>query len=616
MPKKATAGDTFQLRLIDLEYKGLSKKEMTKRIKQIYLEEYGDKLNAEIEIYQSSEATTLTQNSGYDGTAVYLKRHNENDKLFIISQGSKDKVDWNYNIKAMLAGKNYSQAQDTHKFTEEVINTFGIDKIREKPNIVGLSHSLAHNNNTTAHLVYGTFDEVYSVNGAQTNYYQLYSADNNFANKIRNQFFISRSDPNSIYNIDPNQLRQFAENYYKDKAKNIHQIISKDDPLYAASAVRGFFTLGNVEMVDTNPNYPGLRSLVEDIPDEVIQDFQELAIQYTTASNQGGINGAMQDILGVNMDVVNKIDDTFDILKTYTTDQAEIDEMIRQLDKKVPGLLQQVKTITSNSDLIFGRLEDAGYISNAQKQLIGKEFSNIETELEGIQETLSSIVDVRGTGNFITQIGGDIAAALKVKGHINAIKDSLKVLNQEDLLKVLDELKASHSIMEVLSGLSHGKKSYLGTDMLFTTNHGNKEIKVNISAALRMYQEGKTVLEEKLSKIRQFQAAIDREIPKSYDRNKYKVMRKIDDIEANPSVYTHILRKHLYFSRLDKKVRRIQVHDVFFPLEHTNLDEEIYELKQSVQKSYTYIENYRKAIEDLFTEEKEVATLFRLVEGE
>ncbi|MGG4178760.1 hypothetical protein ABEW03_05445 [Virgibacillus pantothenticus] len=151
-------------------------------------------------------------------------------------------------------------------------------------------------------------------------------------------------------------------------------------------------------MVDTNPDYPGLRSLVEDIPDEVMKEFQELAIQYTTASNQGGVNAAMQEILGVNMDVVNKIDDNMP--KTYMTDQAGIDEMIRQLDKKVPGLLKRVKTITSNSNLIFSRLEDAGYISNQQKQLIVKEFTKIETELEGIQETLSRWVDVRDTGNF------------------------------------------------------------------------------------------------------------------------------------------------------------------------------------------------------------------------
>ncbi len=613
MSKKLATSKEFKLRLIDLQYRDLPEEEMNQQIKQIYLEEHGEELDAKIDVYNSYQSSNeLFDSSGYDGTAIHFSSKESGvNEVYVISQGSKDALDWEYNIKAMFAGKDSSQAIAVKNFVYEARKEFGVAHTIPT---TGLSHSLAHNNNTTAHFVFDTFDEVYSVNGAQTNYYQLYFIDIGFENAVNNHFSLSLSESFDIYDIDPNKLRQFAENYYKDKAKNIHQIISKDDPLYAASAARGFFTLGNVEMVDTNPDYPGLRSLVEDIPDEVMKEFQELAIQYTTASNQGGVNAAMQEILGVNMDVVNKIDDNMP--KTYMTDQAEIDEMIRQLDKKVPGLLKRVKTITSNSNLIFSRLEDAGYISNQQKQLIVKEFTKIETELEGIQETLSRWVDVRDTGNFFVQIGGDFTAILKIKRHFNAIKDSLEVLNQEELLTISEELKASHSIAEVLSSLSDGKKSYLGTDMVFTTNHGNKEIKVNISAALRMYQEGKSVLEEKLSKIRQFQAAIDREISKCYDRNKYKVMRKIDDIEANPSLYTHFLRKHLYFSRLDKKVRRIQVHEVFFPLEHTNLDEEIYELKQSVEKSYTYIENYRKAIEDLFTEEKEVATLFRLVEGE
>ncbi|NBJ71423.1 MULTISPECIES: DUF6792 domain-containing protein [Clostridia] len=614
MSKKLATSKEFKLRLIDLQYRNLPEEEMSQQIKQVYLEEHGKELDAKIDVYNSYQSSNeLFDSSGYDGTAIHFSSKESGvNEVYVISQGSKDALDWEYNIKAMFAGKDSSQALAVNNFVYEARKEFGVANTIPT---TGLSHSLAHNNNTTAHFVFDTFDEVYSVNGAQTNYYQLYFIDIEFENAVKRHFSLSLSEDHSaIYDIDPNQLRQFAENHYKDKAKNIHQIISKDDPLYAASAVRGFFTLGNVEMVDTNPDYPGLRSLIEDIPDEVIKDFQELAIQYTTASNQGGVNAAIEEILGVNMDVVNKISDNS--LKTYLTNQNEINRMVRQLDKKVPSLLKQVKTITSNSELIFGRLVDTGYITNAQKQLIVKEFSNIETELEGIKETLSTIVRIRDTGSFSAQIGGDIAAVLKVKGHINAIKDSLKALNEADLLKVLEELKASHGIKEVLSSLSHGKKSYLGTDMLFTTNHGNKEIKVNISAALRMYQEGKKVLEEKLSKIRQFQVAIDREISQCYDRKKYQVMRKIDDIEANPSAYTRFLRNHISFSRLDKKVRRIQVHEVFFPLEYTNLDEEIYELKQSVQKSYTYIENYRQAIEDLFTEEKEVATLFRLVEGE
>ncbi|WP_289889602.1 DUF6792 domain-containing protein [Virgibacillus pantothenticus] len=391
----------LRLRLTQLGYDDkLSKKEFIEKVKRIYLEETGNKLEADIKVYTSKEARVGEQ-SGYDGIAIYLDaKENKKDEVYVVSQGSTDIKDWDYNIKAMFVGKEYSQAKATNKFVLAAQHHFKLNNNEDSTPVIGLSHSLAHDNNTTAHLMYNTFDEIYSVNGAQTNYYQLFFANAKFANAVRSHFSLSLSENDyfTIYDIDPNKLRQFAENYYKDKAKNIHQIISKDDPLYAASTARGFFTLGNVEMVDTNPDYPGLRSLVEDIPDEVMKEFQELAIQYTTASNQGGVNAAMQEILGVNMDVVNKIDDNMP--KTYMTDQAGIDEMIRQLDKKVPGLLKRVKTITSNSNLIFSRLEDAGYISNQQKQLIVKEFTKIETELEGIQETLSRWVDVRDTGNF------------------------------------------------------------------------------------------------------------------------------------------------------------------------------------------------------------------------
>lgn len=607
----------MRLRLTQLGYDDkLSKEEIIEKVKRIYLEETGKKLKADIKVYTSKEAR-VGEKSGYDGIAIYIdSKENKKDELYVISQGSKDIKDWDYNIKAMLAGKDIRQAKATNKFVKATQGHFNLNKNEDSTSIIGLSHSLAHNNNTTAYLLYDTFDEIYSVNGAQTNYYQLYNANLEFRETVQSKFSISPIDPNAVYDIDPNKLRQFAEAYYKDKAKNIHQVISEDDPLYAVSVARGFFTLGNVEIMDTNPDYPGLRSLIKDIPDEVIKDFQELAIQYTTASNQGGIKTVMHDILGVNMDVVNKMDNWFNSVKAYATYQPEIDTMIRQLDKKLPGVLKRVKMITSNAELIFGRLVKAGYISNAQKQLIVKEFTNIETELDAIQETLSRLVGVRDTGNFFVQIGGDIAAVVKLMGHITAIQDSLEVLKREDLLSILEEIKASHSITEVLSSLSSGKKSYLGTDMVFSTKHGKKEIKVNISAALRMYQDGKAVLEEKSSEIDHFQTAIHREISQCYENNKSQVMRKIDDIEANPDLYSYLLRKHIYFSRLNKKVKRIRVYEVFFPLETANLNEEIHVLRKSVEKGYTYVENYRKAIEDLFAEEKEIANLFDLVGGE
>ena len=81
-------------------------------------------------------------------------------------------------------------------------------------------------NNTTAHLVCDTVDKVYSVNGAQTNYYQLYNMDDNFVKVLRDVFNISRLNINAIYNLDPAELQAFAENHYADQAENLHQTIS------------------------------------------------------------------------------------------------------------------------------------------------------------------------------------------------------------------------------------------------------------------------------------------------------------------------------------------------------------------------------------------------------
>ncbi|APC47558.1 hypothetical protein BME96_04965 [Virgibacillus halodenitrificans] len=611
MSESILSTDEIRLRLINLEYKDLNKKDFEKEIKQIYLEEYGEILPANIEIIHSRDSkNSEVTSSDYNGTAVYFhSKEKDINELYIISQGTQDGADWEYNLKAMFAGKDFTQAKSANKFTEEVIKE--IDNNGELT-VTGLSHSLAHNNNTTAHLIYDTFDEIYSVNGAQTNYYQLFNADRDFRREIMNNFNLSRTNPDAIYNLDPKQLETFAKEYYKDKATNVHQLISKDDPLYAVSGARGFFTIGDVKYVDTNPDLPGLRNLMDEIPDEVIKDFQELAIDYTVASKKGGTNAAIQEILGVNMDLVNEIDDIGSAVKVYFTKQGEIDAMVHGLNDKLPGVLSRIKTVTENADVIFGRLVNAGYITEEQKNTLVTELTAIEVELDGIQETVSRLTSIRDMGDFYAQLGGDAAAIIKMKRHYNSIMESFEELNNEDLLAAMEAIGQSHSISEMLEGLSDKKKSYIGTDMVYTTDSGGKEIRVNISASLRMYTDGKSLLEEKKDEIGKLDLAWNTEILQCFEDEKRKVVHKISEIEGSPGSYRSLLRKHVYFSRLDKTVRGIQVHDVFYPLTNADLDTEITSLRESVEEGFTYIENYRKAIEALFDKDDHIATLFDL----
>src|SRR5699024_6459053 len=117
------------------------------------------------------------------------------------SEGSQTAEDWLYNIRGIFAGQDISQAKGANKFVNKAKKHF---EVSDSTSVTGLSHSLAHNNNATAHLMYDTFDEIYSVNGAQTNYYQLFYNDDKFRDAVREEFSITNN--NEVRNIPPIQL--------------------------------------------------------------------------------------------------------------------------------------------------------------------------------------------------------------------------------------------------------------------------------------------------------------------------------------------------------------------------------------------------------------------------
>lgn len=574
-----------------------------------YIEETGELFKGDFKIFHSSQSNKDSINkSSYDGTAFYIN-NGKTEEVYVISQGTQDIDDWEYNLKAMFAGQSSEQAVATEEFVLETYDTF---QLNDEINTIGLSHSLAHNNNTTAHLAFDTFDKIFSVNGAQTNYYQLFYLDPNFEYELKSEFSIFND--RDIYDIPPQELHDFAKDYYSDKEQNITQLISEDDPLYAVSGIRGFLTLGAVQYINTNPTLPGLREMVDDIPDDIIVSFQEMAIDYTLAAEQGGMNAGIEKLLGVNPSLFEDKSGGMDYFKWYITSTTEVDTVIRNLNDNVPILNEKIKIITDNSELIFERLYEAGYITKNQQDTLITEFGNLQHELNEIQELIERNISVRDLNNPFATLGADSGTILKIMQHGKNFTEIVKNIQDSNILHNLEAITDSHSLIEMLSSISGdgSNKTYLGRDMVLTSSKGGN-IQINISAALRMYQQCFPLLEEKSTMINNLEKAMTDEIQTAFNEEKQKVMTKINEMEASPVLYRDLLRKHIYFPRLNKTVRQINVHEEFLPLEQADLDEEISYMRQSVEKGKKHIETYRTSIEDLFETEDHVSDMFKLI---
>lgn len=138
---------------------------------------------------------------------------------------------------------------------------------------------------------------------------------------------------------------------------------------------------------------------------------------------------------------------------------------------------------------------------------------------------------------------------------------------------------------------------------------------MNMSAALQMYQQGSSVLQEKETEIVQFSKTIEMEIMDAYKDERRKVIQKINDMEGSPRLYHHLLAKHGLFPTFTKKITSIRVHEVLYPLEQADLHQEIHTLRESVEKARLQIEGYRKAIESLFDEDERISKQFDLMRG-
>jgi hypothetical protein len=600
--------DTVWMRLVDTDY-GDNPDKMEQAFRTIYLEETGKLFEGDVEVYHSSDSESTTNfNSHYDGTALAISSEGESN-LYVISQGTQGMDDWLYNIKGPFSGVTVKQVEAAKEFTEDAKRHFDINT--EESEVISFNHSLGLHNSGMTGLTEGTFDEVYGVNGLMVSPYELARYDFAFAQEINNEFDLR--NPKEIRDIPFAELRQFTVDYYGDNGTKIHNVVSEDDPLYSISEKFGFITeFSDTKIVDTNPDVSGLKEMIDKIPAPVIESLRVLATDYAEGDEKGGFNQSMNELLGANLESLDEYS-LSGAVKWYREHPEEVDQTISGLNNNLPRVLENIRLMEENSDVIFTELYKGGYITAEQKKVMIEELGNLEKELTNLQEAIKFNVNMHDDDGWFDKIRrgiGDTGLAAVAAILYYKIPNILDRIKESGTLESLEGIVESHSITEMLNALAGGNRSYVGKDLVFTSDAGGGDpIKVNMSAAMRLYTQGVSSLEVKQTLITELETLVRDEIEFAYKDEKWKVMREINNVESSPRSYAFELGQHRFPSY---KVSSVNVHHEIYPLEQADLDEEIADMKLSVDTGFSYIENYRKAIEELFKEDEEVSTLFDL----
>ncbi|MDR9801591.1 DUF6792 domain-containing protein [Bacillus paralicheniformis] len=632
--KNLFENENVKLRLINLEYSykerfasentnevKKAKEDFVADVRRIYKEETNKELPKNIKIYTSKEILqnkdSSVKRSGYDGTAIYIqdKTHDTN-QLQIISQGSADNEDWVYNFSGLFLGMDDSQYKATKEFT---IETKKKTQDVKSLNTYAMGHSLANNNQVLVQLVDGEFDEVYGVNGAQISVDHILKADYKLTNYLKRKFSTIK-----ISEIPKNDLKKAIIKYYNDKGvtANITQRISSDDPLYGVSGKSDFITFGDMKMTNTHPDIKGFRSVIDHIPDEDVSKLKGYFQKYAADYRKGGIQGFTMEAIGVDMDFLNGImneEGTAQQIAYCLKHPARLLNMVGALDKKLPEFKAFFAKVKAYSGPVLNQLEANGYIDEAKKKTIQKDIAEVERltgRLDVLYEEIKFLVDWKTV--IFTLNNRQLSQSLmknliEFYSTYKALEEALGKLDQDtkDLLNLIGE---GHSITPLLNALSKKKGiSYKGGDIYFSKKgKDGKEIKVNLSSAIRIYQAGMAAISKIEAEIERYQRIFHHEIHDHFAIKKSELTKAIHDMEANPSRYQFDIQFKLAsgFAGSNGKLNKIVVHDSYHTAPLPQCDGVVSELKKQTSIKKKFVKSIRASIEKLFDEDEQISALF------
>lgn len=666
--------DILRARIANMEYGKISEEE----IRRIYIEETGHEPPGEITVYHSDELKALSEkkragkDSGFDGTVIHFYDPKQGiNQSYTITRGSESAedngegapLDWVYNGLGIFTGQVQNQYKDAKYFDKTVTEMINKKVVtdnqkgqKDKEYIqkvelekYGIGHSLGGNHIQMLQLMNQSFKMAYTINDAAPTAYQLAFNDTDFKFLLSKKFNINPNSNTELYTIPPDKLKAFAEQYYKERGKDIHHLTAEEDMLYDSSSLRGFLDLGDRKIINTDDSYDGIGKIIEKLSDKNVQKLQLFLYELAPSYQEGGMEGLIKELTGVDkefFDLIDKVKNEWEKLSTEGPEWKKlvmympvggapfqqqafqipvpipelpidflsalqqlgqriltIKEKMEKFKELIPFLIDLVKQtgITMVTDIIPYLKEIKGHVDNILQSIgdLGKVFIKDLVTLDppNMTEYVAGIMNVAGI--IKTEID-----------NINEEKENIKKIIKKTVAEIDHSIKA-HGVTHVASAIAKKDgKRYEGNDMIQSAVTGNgKKIEVNLSSAVRIYQTGLAKYQEKAAVLNQMREAYSVEYIEDFNNRKGQLLDSIYDMESNPYAYSYLLPSG------NVEMVGISVHEDIQPLAasfYETFEDTFYILQEEQRKGIELITKIRTSIEALFGEDQKISALFDL----
>ncbi|WP_278342267.1 hypothetical protein [Parageobacillus thermoglucosidasius] len=309
---------------------------------------------------------------------------------------------------------------------------------------------------------------------------------------------------------------------------------------------------------------------------------------------------------------------------------SKANHMLDDMKVKIPELMKNVAILYKNLDPIFSVFVELGYVTPEEKKTVLSEVKGIEKDVASIQQLLRKTWNWRMAIPFLTPLVTDdilqwkasIEVLFQIRDKVLDILKRLQIIqeNTANLQKAITMSVDAHTLNEVITALARSKGRMYDEygNLILVKKVGDHEIRMNLSSAVRIYQKGLQILEEKETVLHEMKQRYFDEYVEDFEMQKRKLLNKINDMEQNPWAYQHLLGHFTYDAEQVYMLRRIEVHESIPPMDPMipYIFETMFSYyEQEISKGKELIATVKKSFEEFFEQDQNVSKIFDLRYG-